>query len=344
MTNLDEERKPYQNDYRQNLSEEDASEETEEETDPSEKEATSFIDSDKSGKATHDYKKRYDDLKKHYDQKVEDFKKSKEEYEAKITSFDSPTLPAGATSQEMESFREDYPDVYKAMQTISAQQAEEKSKQLEEEIASLKEKEVQLIQEQAKKELTNAHPDFFELRETEEFLQWLEEQPASISNGITQNNTDSKWAVRVVDLYKADKGLVKSRKKQSKSNDKAADFVPTKNKVVTNTKTDRIWTTDEISRLRPDQFDKLEKEFWDSFYNQLKTWDVSKMRANDQKVHQAIIVLFESKDEIEIFNKKAIYLYLREITGLNTKQVVSSLNKFRVLYRGFKKDWESGAL
>ena len=104
------------------------------------------------------------------------------------------------------------------------------------------------------------HPDFFELRETEEFLQWLEEQPASISNGITQNNTDSKWAVRVVDLYKADKGLVKSRKKQSKSNDKAADFVPTKNKVVTNTKTDRIWTTDEISRLRPDQFDKLEKE------------------------------------------------------------------------------------
>lgn len=60
----------------------------------------------------------------------------------------------------MESFREDYPDVYKAMQTISAQQAEEKSKQLEEEIASLKEKEVHLVQEQAKKELTDAHPDF----------------------------------------------------------------------------------------------------------------------------------------------------------------------------------------
>jgi hypothetical protein len=260
MTNLDEERKLYQNDYRQNLLEEDASEETEEDTDPSEKEATSFIDADKSGKTTHDYKKRYDDLKKHYDIKVEDFKKSKEEYEAKITSFDNPTLPAGATSQEMESFREDYPDVYKAMQTISAQQAEEKSKQLEEEIASLKEKEVHLVQEQAKKELTDAHPDFFELREAEDFLQWLEEQPVSISNGITQNNTDSKWAVRVVDLYKADKGLVKSRKKQSKSNDKAADFVPTKNKVVTNTKTERIWTTDEISRLRPDQFDKLEKE------------------------------------------------------------------------------------
>jgi len=54
------------------------------------------------------------------------------------------------------------------------------------------------------------------------------------------------------------------------------------------------------------------------------------------------MVLFESKDDIEIFNKKAIYLYLREITGLNTKQVVNSLNKFRGYYKEFKQDWENG--
>ena len=49
-------------------------------------------------------------------------------------------------------------------------------------------------------------------------------------------------------------------------------------------------------------------------------------------------------DDIEIFNKKAIYLYLREITGLNTKQVVNSLNKFREHYRDFKSDWENGKI
>jgi hypothetical protein len=54
--------------------------------------------------------------------------------------------------------------------------------------------------------------------------------------------------------------------------------------------------------------------------------------------------LFESKEDIEIFNKKAIYLYLREITGLNTKQVVNSLKKFRKKYSNFKQDWESGGL
>ena len=68
------------------------------------------------------------------------------------------------------------------------------------------------------------------------------------------------------------------------------------------------------------------------------------MRENDERVYKAIIVLFESKDDIEIFNKKAVYLYLREITGLNTKQVVNSLNKFREHYRDFKTDWEDGKI
>lgn len=87
-----------------------------------------------------------------------------------------------------------------------------------------------------------------------------------------------------------------------------------------------------------------ENEFWKSFYGELKSWDTSAMKENDLKVFKAIVVLFESKDDIEIFNKKAIYLYLREITGLNTKQIVNSLKKFRKKYHTFKQDWENGEL
>jgi len=87
-----------------------------------------------------------------------------------------------------------------------------------------------------------------------------------------------------------------------------------------------------------------EDEFWKSFYGELKSWDTSAMKENDLKVFKAIVVLFESKDDIEIFNKKAIYLYLREITGLNTKQIVNSLKKFRKKYHTFKQDWENGEL
>ena len=76
----------------------------------------------------------------------------------------------------------------------------------------------------------------------------------------------------------------------------------------------------------------------------MQSWDVSQMKENDLKVYQAINILFESKEDIDIFNKKAIYLYLREITGLNTKQIVNSLKKFRKKYYNFKDDWESGVV
>lgn len=88
--------------------------------------------------------------------------------------------------------------------------------------------------------------------------------------------------------------------------------------------------------------DRLEEEFWTSFYNELESWDTAQMKDNDLKVYKAILVLFESREDIEIFNKKAIYLYLREISGLNTKQIVNSLKKFRKRYGTFRDDWETG--
>ncbi|MAG25964.1 hypothetical protein CMI47_10335 [Candidatus Pacearchaeota archaeon] len=87
-----------------------------------------------------------------------------------------------------------------------------------------------------------------------------------------------------------------------------------------------------------------EEEFWAFFFKELQSWDESQMKENDLKVYKAINILFESKEDIDIFNKKAIYLYLREITGLNTKQVVNSLKKFRKKYTMFKQDWENGSL
>ena len=156
------------------------------------------------------------------------------------------------------------------------------------------------------------------------------------------------WLMTILDKYDPSKGskafsyfsvitknwFIHKVKKQQKRNKREVDY-------------------DTISKKFEEEFlathdsyitQREQDEFWKLFYNELKSWDVSTMKENDLKVYKAITILFESKDDIEIFNKKAIYLYLREITGLNTKQVVSSLNKFRVLYRGFKKDWENGGL
>jgi hypothetical protein len=85
-------------------------------------------------------------------------------------------------------------------------------------------------------------------------------------------------------------------------------------------------------------------EFMQNLKKEIQNWEKLNLKENERKILEAIKILFESTEDIEIFNKKAIYLYIREITGLNTKQVVNNLNKMRVRYRDFKIKWDKGEI
>ena len=156
------------------------------------------------------------------------------------------------------------------------------------------------------------------------------------------------WLMTILDKYDPSKGskafsyfsvitknwFIHKVKRQQKRNKREVDF-------------------DNIAKRYEEEFlstnesyitEREESEFWKTFYAELGSWDENQMKENDLKVYKAINILFESKEDIEIFNKKAIYLYLREITGLNTKQIVNSLKKFRKRYSNFKVDWENGEI
>ena len=91
--------------------------------------------------------------------------------------------------------------------------------------------------------------------------------------------------------------------------------------------------------------ERQKQEFWDHLWSEINTWEEMKLKENEQKVLQAIKILLNDRDNPElIFNKKAIYLYIREITGLNTKQVVNNLQKLRSKYKTFRYRWEEGQL
>tara|TARA_B100000214_G_scaffold301424_1_gene231863 strand:+ start:1239 stop:1973 length:735 start_codon:yes stop_codon:yes gene_type:complete len=89
---------------------------------------------------------------------------------------------------------------------------------------------------------------------------------------------------------------------------------------------------------------RLEFEFWNLLLGQMDKWNVDSLKPNEKKVLEAVKILLNNVDDIDIFNKKAVYLYLREITGLNTKQVVSNLNKLREKYKLFRHKWNRGQL
>ena len=87
--------------------------------------------------------------------------------------------------------------------------------------------------------------------------------------------------------------------------------------------------------------EREKKEFWQHLELEMDGWGTNDMNENERKVYEAIRVIMNSVEDIDIFNKKAIYLYFREITGMNTKQIVTQLNKFRKKYKLFKNDWDN---
>ena len=76
----------------------------------------------------------------------------------------------------------------------------------------------------------------------------------------------------------------------------------------------------------------------------MDTWNSLSLKTNEKKVFDAIQYLFKQPDHIEIFNKKAIYLYIRELTGLTTKQIVLGLKKFKSKYNYFVQRWNRGLI
>lgn len=75
-----------------------------------------------------------------------------------------------------------------------------------------------------------------------------------------------------------------------------------------------------------------DRERWIQFYEQLESWRGKLSKKTEKQVLEAIIFLMRNPDLVSIYNKKAVYLYLRELTGLNTKQVVVNLKKVKELY------------
>ena len=208
------------------------------------------------------YKKRYDDLKKHYDNKLNEFKHREEEL---INQVQQPEYTAPKTEEELEKFKTDYPDVYEVVETVAHMQSETKAKVLEERLSKLQEREQQLVRQDAEKRLVERHPDFEDIRNSDDFHTWAKEQPESIQTWIYSNADDADLASRALDLFKKDFGIEPTKTKSSSkpTRQSAADMVSTKTTTV-EPKQEKIWSEREIAALSMAEFDKYEKEISDA--------------------------------------------------------------------------------
>ena len=213
------------------------------------------------------YKKRYDDLKTHYDSRLDEFKAREQELLDEAVK-NRPDYKAPKSAEELERFKNEYPDVMAVVETVAHLESESKTKVLEERLSALQTRENELVRKDAEKNLREKHPDFDNIRNSDDFQEWAELQPESIKDWIFNNPDDATLASRALDLFKKDIGLDVSQGNQTRSNSKqtqqsAADMISTKTTSV-NPKQQRVWSEREISALSMAEFDKYESEISDA--------------------------------------------------------------------------------
>lgn len=219
------------------------------------------LEEDEAPQKRTNYKKRYDDLKKHYDQKIADFKQKEQELTAAAVER-QPAYAPPKTTEELNEFREQYPDLYETVETVAHQQSEQQMQALQQKMSVLEQRESNLQRREAEETLKSRHPDFEDIRGDDKFHEWATEQPEAIQSWIYENPDNVTLAIKAIDLYKMETGITtksKAKTKQSQPKSSAADFVSTKTTSV-DTKEPKIWSEREIAALSMKQFDKYESE------------------------------------------------------------------------------------
>ena len=201
------------------------------------------------------FKKRYDDLKRHYDSTVNKHKEETSNLKRQLEESTQQALPK--TKEEIEAWRNKYPDVYDVIQTIAQTKADEKAKSVETKLKDLEVAQANVAKDKAEVELSKLHPDFNEIRADDKFHEWVGTQSPEIQGWLYDNASNANLAARAIDLYKMDKGITK---KASVSKKEASKSVTSTSKKDVEAGDKKIWRVSEIAKMKPHEFVKNEKE------------------------------------------------------------------------------------
>jgi len=217
------------------------------------------------------FKKRYGDLRRHMQEKEKDWNEKFESLEKRKTK-DSIIPPK--SDEDIEAWAKEYPDVAGIVERIASEKAKEMFSKAESRLKELDEAHTEALRMKAENAIRKTHDDFDELRQSDDFHNWAEEQPKWVKDALYENMDDPASVVRVIDLYKVDNGLTLSAKKQSK---KAAASTVTKG---TRTSIDAKGVSGQIkesdvAKMSNKEFEERQDEINESMRNGKFVYDVS---------------------------------------------------------------------
>lgn len=165
------------------------------------------------------FKKRYGDLRRHMSEKEKANEERIKALEAQLQSASNKELVLPKSDADIEAWAKQYPDVAAIVEAIADKKAKERSSDLDSRLKEFETIRAQTAREKAEAQLMRVHPDFLDIRNDDAFHEWAEEQPKMVQDALYDNMDDVKAVARVIDLYKADKGIKTTK---ASSDDKAA--------------------------------------------------------------------------------------------------------------------------
>jgi hypothetical protein len=215
------------------------------------------------------FKKRYGDLRRHMQQK-------EKEWDEKLESLQSAkgSITPPKSDEDIEEWAKEYPDVAGIVETIATKKAQEMFDKADTRLKELSEAQSEAQRVKSENKIRESHSDFDKLREADEFHDWADEQPKWVKDALYENADDPASVVRVIDLYKIDKGLTL---KDKKANKKAAASTVTKR---SKTQVDiadasEMIRESEVAKMSDKEFEERADEINKAMRNGKFVYDVS---------------------------------------------------------------------
>mgnify|MGYP003638036202 FL=1 len=223
------------------------------------------------------FKKRYGDLRRHSQKQQEDYENKVAALKTQLTAATNQQIKLPKSEDELTEWAEKYPDVAAIVETIALKKAKEQSQDLEDKVQKINDLQESANRDKAEAQLMQLHPDFEEIRGSNDFHEWAEEQPSWVQNSLYENDTDAYSAARAIDLYKADRNLTGKTKAKSTDNSEAAKSVNTRasrSKPQSENTAGMIKESD-VDQMSSQEYEDNEKEIMESIRSGKFIYDVS---------------------------------------------------------------------
>lgn len=176
---------------------------------------------EKLSKEEETFKKRYGDLRRHAQKREDDLKAEIERLKSGDKEFRPP-----ARDEDIEAWARKYPDVARIVETIASKKAKELFANAEHRLEEYETAKAETARTKAENTIRKAHGDFDDIKSSDEFHDWAEEQPKWVQDAVYENSDDPASVIRVLDLYKVDMGMTpsarKTREREAASNVKSS--------------------------------------------------------------------------------------------------------------------------